>query len=359
MSNFTVHTSERKILHIDMDAFFASVEQRDEPNLRGKPVAVGGRGARGVIAAASYEARTFGVRSAMPTSTARRKCPDLIIVPPRFDVYARDSQRIRDLMLKITDLVEPLSLDEAYLDVTPLNLSWDDTIKAALRLKKDIFDTTQLTATAGISINKFLAKIASDQNKPDGLTAILPGQVQHFLDDLPVEDFYGVGRVTAQKMHDIGIRTGRDLKALSEVELVKRFGKIGRYFYGVVRGHDDRPVEPNRERKSLSVERTYERDLDSRQEIDVALNKLLDELMRRYVHDDQSAHTVILKVRFDNFTTHTRQKTFDHIVEEAELIRTTCTDLLSQLPTPLRPIRLLGIGLSGFEGAEKQLMLDL
>ncbi len=358
MSNSDLHTSDRKIIHIDMDAFFASVEQRDNPDLRGKPIAVGGSGARGVIAAASYESRVFGVRSAMPTSTALRKCPQLIIVPPHFNVYQRDSQIIRDIMLGVTDLVEPLSLDEAYLDVTPLHLDWEETIKLAVRLKQEIFDAILLTATAGISINKFLAKIASGQNKPDGLTVILPGQVQNFLDELPVEDFYGVGRVTAQKMHSLGIRSGRDLKVLSEMELVKRFGKIGRYFYGVVRGHDDRPVEPNRERKSLSVERTFERDLDTPDEIITALKKLLTELMKRYEHDDKSAHTVILKIRFDDFSTHTRQKTFDQIVHNADLILTTCLELLNQLPKPLRPIRLLGIGLSGFE-AEKQLMLEL
>lgn len=359
MPNNSLPIPERKIIHVDMDAFFASVEQRDNPDLHGKPVAVGGAGPRGVIAAASYEARKFGVRSAMPTSTALRKCPELIIVPPHFDVYHRDSQRIRDLMLAITDLVEPLSLDEAYLDVTHLDLDWEGVIKTAVKLKEDIYETTQLTATAGISINKFLAKIASGQNKPDGLTVILPGQVQHFLDDLPVEDFYGVGRVTAQKMHDMGIRTGRDLKALSEIELVRRFGKIGQYFYGVVRGHDDRPIEPNRERKSLSVERTYERDLNTPGEVDEALQKLLKELMRRYANDDTSAHTIVLKIRFDDFTTHTRQKTYDHIVDDTEMIWRTCHELLSQLPKPLRPIRLLGIGLTGFEGAEKQLMLDL
>jgi len=358
MSAIDLHTTERKIIHIDMDAFFASVEQRDNPELRGKPVAVGGKGARGVVAAASYEARTYGVKSAMPMSTALRKCPELVVVPPRFDVYKRDSLLIRNIMLSLTDLVEPLSLDEAYLDVTALNLGWDVVIKEALRLKQEIFNTTQLTATAGVSINKFLAKIASGQNKPDGLTVILPGQVQHFLDDLPVEDFYGVGKVTAQKMHDMGIRTGRDLKALSEIELVHRFGKIGRYFYGVVRGLDDRLVEPNRERKSLSVERTYEADLHARHEIDAALSTLLNELIRRYAKDDQSAHTVTLKIRFDDFSTHTRQKTFDHIVTDPALILSTCHDLLNQFPAPLRPVRLLGIGLSGFEGAEKQLMLD-
>jgi DNA polymerase-4 len=292
-------------------------------------------------------------------STALRKCPELIIVKPRFDVYEHDSRQIRKLMLGITDLVEPLSLDEAYLDVTPLQMDWEETIKTALKLKQDILESTRLTATAGVSINKFLAKIASGQNKPDGLTVILPGQVQHFLDDLAVEDFYGVGKVTAEKMHALGIRTGRDLKALSEIELVKTFGKIGRYFYGVVRGLDDRPVEPNRERKSLSVERTYDRDLDTSEEIDAALLKLLDELMMRYENDDTSAHTVVLKIRFDDFTTHTRQKTFDHIVDERSFILRTCKDLLQQFPEPLRPVRLLGIGLSGVEGAEKQLMLDL
>jgi DNA polymerase-4 len=358
MTGTDIHTAQRKIIHIDMDAFFASVEQRDNPDLKGKPVAVGGKGARGVVAAASYEARTFGVRSAMPVATALRKCPELIVVSPNFDTYKSDSRKIRDIMLNLTELVEPLSLDEAYLDVTHLNLEWDAVIKAALQLKQEIFVATGLTATAGVSINKFLAKIASGQNKPDGLTVILPGQVQHFLDDLPVEDFYGVGKVTAQKMHDMGIRAGRDLKVLSEVELVKHFGKIGRYFYSVVRGQDDRPVEPNRERKSLSVERTYAQDLTAEDEIHDALDKLLQELMRRYRNDDQSAHTVVLKIRFDDFSTHTKQRTFDHIVKDAGFIKKTCRDLLSQFPKPLRPVRLLGIGLSGFEGAEKQLMLD-
>ena len=358
MSNFPFHAAERKIIHIDMDAFFASVEQRDHPEYKGKPLAVGGSGIRGVIAAASYEARVFGVRSAMPTSTAKRKCPHLIIVPPHFDVYSRESQRIRDIMLSVTPLVEPLSLDEAYLDLTPVNPDWDEAIKIAIQLKKEILEATHLTATAGVSVNKFVAKIASGQNKPDGLTVILPGQVQAFLDNLPVEDFYGVGKVTAEKMKRMGIRTGRDLKALSEVELVKRFGKIGRYFYGVVRGQDERPVEPHRERKSLSVERTYEQDISSPDEVNKAIDKLLNELMRRYAHDDQSAHTVVLKIRFDDFSTHTRQKTFDHIIEQADLIKATCLELLNTLPQPLRPVRLLGIGLSGFEGAEKQLMLD-
>lgn len=353
-----VHIPERKIMHIDMDAFFASVEQRDDPALRDKPVAVGGTGARAVVAAASYEARAFGVRSAMPVATALRKCAELVVVPPRFDVYKTVTRQIRDLMFALTELVEPLSLDEAYLDVTPLQMTWDETIRAALRLKQEITDTTGLTATAGISINKFLAKIASGQNKPDGLTVILPGQVQSFLDDLPVEEFYGVGKVTAQKMHAMGIRAGRDLKALSEIEMVRRFGKAGRYYYGVVRGRDDRPVEPHRERKSLSVERTYAHDLNTTEEIDTALNALLKELMPRY-REDLSARTVVLKIRFDDFSTHTRQKTFDHIVSEADVIRKTCTELLKTLPQPFRPVRLLGIGMANFEGDEKQLMLEL
>ncbi len=350
---------DRKIIHIDMDAYFASVEQRDHPELRGKPVAVGGKGPRGVIAAASYEAREYGVRSAMPTSTALRKCPELVIMEPRFEVYREDSRVIRQILLSVTELVEPLSLDEAYLDVTAVCPDWDQVIKTALDIKRRILETTHLTATAGVSINKFLAKIASGQNKPDGLTVILPGQVQHFLDMLPVEDFYGVGKVTAGKMHAMGIRTGRDLKALSEIELSKRFGKVGGYFYRVARGFDDRAVEPNRERKSLSVERTYAQDLTDRVAIDQGLAVLQDELMERYAHNDQSAHTVVLKVRFDDFSTHTRQKTFDQIVTKKRMVKSTCQDLLELLPQPLRPVRLLGIGLSGFEGSEKQLTLEL
>jgi DNA polymerase-4 len=350
---------ERRIIHVDMDAFFASVEQRDNKELRGKAVAVGGGGPRGVIAAASYEARTFGVRSAMPASTALRKCPELLIVPPRFDIYRRDSEVIRKIMLDLTDLVEPLSLDEAYMDVSARIHDWDGTIKIALEVKRQILVATQLTCTAGVSINKFLAKIASGQNKPDGLTVILPGQVQHFLDDLPVEDFYGVGRVTAEKMHAMDIRTGRDLKVLTEIEMVKRFGKVGSYFYKVVRGFDDREVEPRRERKSLSVERTYDRDLYHIADVEKNLDSLLAELMRRYGKSDESARTVVLKVRFDDFSTYTRQKTFDHILTEAAQVLATCHELLQQLPQPLRPIRLLGIGFTGFEGSEKQLMLDL
>jgi DNA polymerase-4 len=273
-------------------------------------------------------------------------------------VYRRDSDVIRNIMLEVTDLVEPLSLDEAYLDVSARIHDWDEAIRAALRIKQQILDATKLTCTAGVSINKFLAKIASGQNKPDGLTVILPGQVQHFLDELPVEEFYGVGRVTAEKMHGMGIQSGRDLKVLSEVELVKRFGKLGSYFYKVVRGFDDREVEPHRERKSLSVERTYDRDLYALADVENGLEELLSELIRRYEKSEESARTVVLKVRFDDFSTHTRQKTFDHILTEPNLILKTCGELLQQLPQPLRPVRLLGIGLSGFEGSEKQLMLD-
>jgi len=355
----TLSLPDRRIIHVDMDAFFASVEQRDHPELRGKPVAVGGDGPRGVVAAASYEARVFGVRSAMPVSTALRKCRELRIVPPRFDVYQKDSATIRQIMLSFTDLVEPLSLDEAYLDVTAQMHEWDEVIRAALRIKEQILEATKLTCTAGVSINKFLAKIASGKNKPDGLTVILPGQVQHFLDDLPVEEFYGVGRVTAEKMHAMDIRTGRDLKALSEIECVRRFGKVGQYFYRVVRGYDDREVEPHRERKSLSVERTYDTDLRDAEEIGNNLRLLLKELFRRYSKSGESARTVVLKVRFDDFSTHTRQKTFEHIVTVQKDVLQTCLELLQQLPQPLRPVRLLGIGLSGFEGVEKQLMLDL
>lgn len=349
----------RKILHLDMDAFYASVEQRDNPDLRDQPVAVGGRGPRSVIAAASYEARNFGVRSAMPASTALRRCPHLIIVPPRFEVYAADSKTIRGLMLKVTELVEPLSLDEAYLDVSDQCADWDAAIQVALELKKQIAEATKLSCTAGISINKFLAKIASGQNKPDGLTVILPGQVQNFLDELAVDEFYGVGRVTAEKMHRMGIRTGRDLKALSEIELVRRFGKVGQYFHKVVRGHDDRPVDPSHDRKSLSVERTYDRDLHSDHEIDAAMKHLHEELVERYARSGEGARTVVMKVRFDDFSTMTRQKTFDHVLNEPEFIFSTCYELLKQFPQPLRPIRLLGIGLAGFDGADKQLVLDL
>jgi len=347
-------------MHIDMDAFFASVEQRDNPELRGKPVAVGGAGARGVIAAASYEARQFGVYSAMPGSKALRLCPQLIFVRHRFDAYKEASAIIRSIFFDITDLVEPLSLDEAFLDISHLDLTWTEVEDLAKDLKNKIHESTQLTATAGISTNKFLAKMASGLNKPDGLTVILPEDAEAFLDELPIHKFFGVGKVTAEKMKRQGINTGIDLKAYSELELAQRFGKMGRYFYKVVRGLDDRKVEPHRARKSLSVERTYEKDLHDHTSIDEALTKLSIELSVRLKKSEVTGRTITLKVRFDDFTTLTRQKPFGGISVEPAILKSESRLLLEQVG-PLKPIRLLGLGLSGFDADEpsRQLVLDI
>lgn len=350
----------RQIMHVDMDAFFASVEQRDNPELRGKPLAVGGAGPRGVVAAASYEAREFGVYSAMPGGRALRLCPHLIFVRPRFDAYKEASSIIRSLFFELTDLVEPLSLDEAFLDISHLELDWSEVKDLANGLKQNILDATRLTATAGISTNKFLAKMASGLNKPDGLTLILPEDANAFLEQLPIHKFFGVGKVTAEKMKRQGINTGIDLKAYSELELAQRFGKMGRYFYKVVRGLDDRKVEPHRERKSLSVERTFAKDLNDNSSIDEALTKLAVELSTRLKKSKVTGRTITLKVRFDDFTTFTRQKSFDGPSIEPEVLIIDGQILLEQIG-PLKPVRLLGLGLSGFDSDEpsRQLVLDI
>lgn len=347
-------------MHVDMDAFFASVEQRDNPALRGKPVAVAGGGPRGVIAAASYEARQYGVYSAMPGSRARRLCPNLIFVPHRFDAYKEASGIIRSLFLELTDLVEPLSLDEAFLDISHLQLEWGEAEDLARQLKNNILESTQLTSTAGISINKFLAKMASGLNKPDGLTIILPDDAEAFLEALPIHKFFGVGKVTATKMKQQGINTGLDLKGYSELELAQRFGKMGRYFYKVVRGLDDRKVEPNRDRKSLSVERTYEKDMTDETSIYTALATLSEELSNRLKKSRVTGNTITLKVRFDDFSTLTRQKPFVNKSVAPEILNSESRQLLEQIK-PLKPIRLLGLGMSGFktDASSGQLVLDI
>jgi len=346
-------------MHVDMDAFFASVEQRDNPELLGKPVAVGGSGPRGVIAAASYEARQYGVFSAMPGARALRLCPHLIFVRPRFDAYKEASQIIRSHFLELTDLVEPLSLDEAFLDISHLKLDWPEVKILAVELKQKILATTKLTSTAGISTNKFLAKMASGLNKPDGLTLILPEEADAFIEALPVHKFFGVGKVTAEKMTRQGIHTGLDLKGYSELELAQRFGKTGRYYYKVVRGLDDRKVEPHRERKSLSVERTFQTDLRDETTINEALTKLTVELSQRLKKSDVIGRTITLKVRFDDFTTLTRQKAFRNTSVEPEALKIESRLLMAQVGQ-LKPIRLLGLGLSGFDrdDGSGQLVLD-
>jgi DNA polymerase IV len=271
----------RKIIHIDMDAFFASVEQRDNPALRGRPVAVGGAGERGVVAAASYEARKFSVRSAMASSTARRKCPELVFVKPRFDVYREVSLQIREIFADYTSLVEPLSLDEAYLDVTEICRTFPRPPRSPKQIRARIFEQTKLTASAGVSYCKFLAKLASDYRKPDGLFVITPRMGPAFVEALPVGRIHGIGPATERKMNEMGIFTGRDLKALPLERLTERFGKAGAYYHSISRGIDLRPVRPDRERKSVGAEETFARDLHSFEDLAAELDQIVERLWER------------------------------------------------------------------------------
>ncbi|MEM9220293.1 MAG: DNA polymerase IV [Cyanobacteria bacterium P01_F01_bin.150] len=338
----------RKILHIDMDAFFASIEQRDNPNYRGKPIVVGGRPEqRGAVAAASYEARRYGIHSAMPARTAIQRCPHLIFAPPRFEVYREVSQQIRGIFTDYTDLVEPLSLDEAYLDVTTNHFAIPSAMAVARQIKQQIYDTTHLTASAGVSINKFLAKIASALDKPNGLTLIAPNQANSFLDTLPIEKFYGVGPATTAKMKALGIHCGADLKGWSEEDLVARFGKVGRHYYRVVRTQDNRPVNPNRERKSFGAERSFAHDLDSErdrtqlhQELALIAQKLVERLQQR------SGYTLTLKIKYDNYEQITRSRTFPEPLKSVDNILGIAQSLLNQSLVSNRKVRLLGLTVS-------------
>jgi len=336
----------RKIIHIDMDAFFASVEQRDYPELRGKPVAVGGGGPRGVVAAASYEARKFGVRSAMSGAKARQLCPDLIFVRHNFEQYKIVSQQIRALFHEYTDLVEPLSLDEAYLDVTNPKAGPNSATLIAEELRRRIFETTQLTASAGVSYCKFLAKIASDLNKPNGMAVILPHEAEAFLEKLPIEKFHGIGRATAAKMHKLGIRTGYDLKQHSLLELARRFGKSGRYYFNIVRGLDERPVRSQWVRKSLSTENTFLTDLDNTEELLEQLAAIAADLQRRIERADNPGRTLTLKVKYADFRIVTRSKTTDHDISDAAEMLRMAAPLLADTEALERKVRLLGLGVS-------------
>ena len=294
-----------------MDAFFASVEQRDNPELRGKPVGVGGSDKkRGVIAAASYEARRFRVGSGMSTRIAKKKCPRLKIVPPRFKVYKKVSQQIREIFYEYTDLVEPLSLDEAYLDVTENKKGIESAIQIAREIKEIIKGETQLTASAGISVNKFLAKVASDYHKPDGLTAILPENTQRFLDNLPITAFHGVGAATAKKMERMKIYKGRDIRNYTKAELGLHFGKMGAHFYDISRGIDNRPVDPDKKRKSISLERTFAEDISDELEMIEIIKTLSVNVSESMKKMELKGRTVNIKVRLPDFTTFSKSKTF-------------------------------------------------
>lgn len=351
----------RKIIHIDMDAFYASVEQRDNPALRGKPVAVGGDTARGVVAAASYEARRYGVRSAISSKVAHRRCPDLIFVRPRFDVYKAVSEQIRSIFFEYTDLVEPLSLDEAYLDVTYAKKGKPSATLIAREIKSRIFAETGLTASAGVSFNKFLAKVASDINKPDGLFVITPDQAEAFIDNLEVRKFYGIGKVTAQKMNQNGLWFGRDLRKLDRHELIRLFGKAGNYYYEIVRGIDDRPVIPFHERKSLGAENTFETDLFLFSQMVPEIEQVVATVWRRLQRSGLKGRTLTLKIKFADFEQITRSKTRQDYYTSAEMILDEGLKLLKAEEPFARGIRLLGLTLSNFYIPEKgpvQLVLN-
>ncbi len=342
----------RRIIPIDMDAFFASVEQLDNPELRGRPVAVGGSGARSVVAAASYEARKFGVRSAMPSVTAKRLCPDLIFVKHHFERYHEISGEVFRIFKSYTELVEPLSIDEAFLDVTDDIQKIGSATLIAKRIKKDIREKTGLTASAGISINKFLAKIASEVKKPDGLFVIKPEEAEKYIENLPIEKFYGIGKVTASKMHKLGIHNGSDLKRWDLLSLVRNFGKSGAFYYDIVRGIDDRPVEPESERKSVGTELTFEKDLTTNFEIIAELYKIEKELMKRLDEAETTGRTITVKVKFSDFRQLTRSKTLQNYVRDFDTLHKEVTSIRKSLELPGNRIRLLGVSISNLENDE-------
>lgn len=343
----------RKIIHIDMDAFFASVEQRDDPDLRGKPLAVGGAGPRGVVAAASYEARVFGVRSAMPGSRARRLCPDLIFVPPRFDAYRAVSQQIHGIFLRFTDVLQPLSLDEAYLDVTENRLGIASATYIAEELRRLIREETGLTASAGVSYNKLLAKLASDQNKPDGLCVVRPGEGEAFIANMPVNRVHGVGPVTAQRMAALGIATGADLRSHELPFLQSHFGKAASFYYWAARGRDDRPVRDRETRKSVSVEDTFSTDLFEEVALMARLEHIADRLWPRIEKAGAVGRTVTLKIKLADFRILTRSRTLAQPVQDrAQIYETGCALLGAELPLP-QGARLLGLGLHNLAPEEE------
>ncbi|WP_348741163.1 DNA polymerase IV [Tenacibaculum sp. 190524A05c] len=342
----------RKIIHVDMDAFYASVEQLDNPELRGKPVAVGGSEVRGVVSAASYEARKFGVKSAMSGVLAKRKCPHLIFVKPRYARYKEISSKIREIFYDYTDLVEPLSLDEAYLDVTENKKGNPSASLIAQEIRDRIWEELELRASAGISINKFIAKVASDINKPNGQKTIKPNEVLDFLEELPVGKFYGVGKVTAAKMHNHGIFNGLDLKNRSLEDLVSLFGKSGKHYYNIVRGIHNSEVKPDRVRKSIAAERTFNENLSSEIYMLKKLELIAEELERRMMHSKTKGKTVTLKIKYSDFTQQTRSKTVGNYLQKKEEFYPLIKDLLMQDHLK-NSVRLLGISLSNLDTEKK------
>jgi len=348
----------RKIIHVDMDAFFASVEQRDNPDLRGKPVAVGGSSGRGVVAAASYEARRFGVRSAMPSVTAKRLCPDIIFVKSRFDAYREASRQIRAVFEHHTPLVEPLSLDEAYLDVTEDRLGIGSATRIAELIRQEIRAKTQLTASAGVSYNKFLAKLASDQNKPDGLCVIRPGEGAAFVAGLPIRRFHGVGPKAEEKMKRLGIETGADLAAKDIAFLRANFGSFAEYLFRAARGIDLRPVKPHRIRKSVGGERTFSQDIGGAGALRDTLEGIIDIVWERIERAEARGRTVTLKLKYTDFRINTRAKSIPTrpklwIEDKARFAQLSRELLEEALPLPM-PIRLMGLTLSNLDRREAE-----
>ncbi|MGE4431136.1 MAG: DNA polymerase IV [Sphingobium sp.] len=342
----------RKIIHIDMDAFYASVEQRDNPDLRGKPLAVGGAGVRGVVAAASYEARPFGVRSAMPGSRARRLCPDLIFVPPRFEAYRAVSEQIHAIFRRFTDIIQPLSLDEAYLDVTRNKPGIVSATYVAEEIRRMIREETGLTASAGVSYNKLLAKLASDQNKPDGLCVVTPENGPAFIAAMPVSRIHGIGPVTARRMKEMGIETGADLRRRDLSFLQQHFGKAARFYHGAARGIDDRPVDENRIRKSISVEDTFATDLHEAAELDTALTPIIERLWKRMDKAQSFGRTVTLKIKYNDFAIITRSTSLPGPVSSQEVLERSGRALLArQCPVP-KGVRLLGLGVHNLKAED-------
>lgn len=343
----------RKIIHVDMDAFYASVEQMDFPELKGKPVAVGGSEIRGVVSAASYEARKFGVRSAMSGVQAKKQCPDLIFVRPRFDRYTEISKIIRKIFYEFTDLVEPLSLDEAYLDVTQNKKGNPSATLLAQEIRKRIFEETGLTASAGISINKFVAKVASDYNKPNGQKTVNPDEVEAFLEALDIRKFYGIGKVTAERMYQLGIYSGKDLKARSLAFLEQHFGKSGTHYFYIVRGIHNSPVKPNRISKSVGAERTFNENLSSEVFMEDRLESIAKELERRLQKHKIAGKTVTLKIKYSDFSQQTRSKTLPYFISDKALLLETAKELLYQEKLK-ESVRLLGISLNNLNTEVKK-----
>ena len=354
----------KKIIHIDMDAFYASVEQRDNPALRGRPVIVGGApGSRGVVASCSYEARKFGIHSAMPSGTASRLCPKAVFVPGRFEVYRQVSSCIHEIFYSYSDLVEPLSLDEAYIDVTENRKSMVSATKIAGEVRRRIRKETGLTASAGVSYNKFIAKVASDYRKPDGMTVVTPAMASGFLDSLPVRKFHGIGSATEKRLLAMGVTNGAELKRLDRDILVRCFGKAGAFYYDIVRGIDNRPVEPDRVRKSIGKERTFQTDMDDRNEMLSVLSSIADEVARILEKNETGGRTITVKVKYSDFVSVTRSLSINDSISTAPQMMEHVPLLLDRTEAGRKKVRLLGISISSLDseddiaGTERQLVL--